>query len=154
MAEIDTGLLAAWIGSLRQTVSGSLQQEMTDALHDAGPNIVRDMQTRPWTAIQRHAADSVSVSNDSRGISVKGGQGGHSLDKVLFAGGEYGGRKSRKVTYATRSPLGKAYIVRRRTTMQFLPHLGREGYVYWPTIREWMPKLAKTQEEIVEKVLG
>ena len=55
--------------------------------------------------------------------------------------------------YATRSPLGRAYVVRRRTTMQFLPHLGREGYFLWPTVREWLPKINKAIGEAVREVL-
>ena len=38
--------------------------------------------------------------------------------------------------------------------MQFLPHLGREGYFFFPTIREWMPKLLEQSDKIVAESLG
>lgn len=51
-------------------------------------------------------------------------------------GAEFGGQH-RRTTYYGRSKLGSRYIIiRRRTTMQFRPHRGREGYWFTPTIRE------------------
>ena len=38
--------------------------------------------------------------------------------------------------------------------MQFLPHLGNEGYFFWPTMRNWLPKLFKQQQETLDKVMG
>jgi hypothetical protein len=51
-------------------------------------------------------------------------------------GSEFGGRKSKKITYPTTSPLGTRYVVARRTTMQFRVHTGREGYWFYPTVLE------------------
>jgi len=152
-ASIDVTGLAKFSGSLRRAVSGDLQRALVHNIQDAGPLAVREMHGSASTRIQRRAVGSVVLTRKRDGIELEGGRGSD-LSAVLFDGGEYGGRKSKKVSYATRSPVGRAYIVRRRTTMQFLPHLGREGYFYWPTIREWLPKVAKAQEAIVEKALG
>jgi hypothetical protein len=38
--------------------------------------------------------------------------------------------------------------------MQFLPHLGREGYFLWPTVREWLPKINKAIGQQLVKVLS
>lgn len=144
-ARIDTSDFDAAIKGLSRIMGGSLQKEMTRNLHEAGPRIVADMKGSAFTKIQRRAAKTVSVSNDAKGIALRGG------GDVLFAGGEFGGRKSKKVSYSTRSRAGRAYVVRRRTTMQFLPHLGREGYFFWPTMRDWLPKLEKIQIKTLEE---
>lgn len=152
-ASIDVTGLARFSNSLRRAVAGDLQRDLVRNIQESGPEVVQDMRGSAFTKIQRRAADSVAATRSRDGIDIEGGRGSD-LSAVLFDGGEYGGRKSRKVTYATRSPLGRAYVVNRRTTMQFLPHLGREGYFYWPTVRDWLPKLAKAQEAIVTKALG
>jgi hypothetical protein len=38
--------------------------------------------------------------------------------------------------------------------MQFLPHLGQEGYFLWPTVRVWLPKINKAIGAGVAKVLS
>lgn len=120
--------------------------------HEAGPMMAAS-RAAAFTPIQRHAAAALDVRRDRLGVEVAAAAAGSGLDRVLYYGGEYGGRKSRKVTYATRSPLGRAYVVRRRTTMQFLPHLGSEGYFFWPTVREWLPKINRAIGEAVRGVL-
>ena len=152
-ASIDVTGLAKFSNSLRRAVSGDLQKELVRNIQEAGPKIVADMHGAAFTKIQKRAVATVAARQTKDGIDIAGGRGGD-LGAVLFDGAEYGGRKSKKVTYATRSPLGKAYVIRRRTTMQFLPHLGDEGYFFWPTIRDWIPKLAKEQEEAIDKAMG
>ena len=140
-------------GKLARAKSGALQDDLVHNLHAAANPIIVDMDARAQTRIQRRAMDSVKATPLSNGIEIDGGRPG-GLGEILFAGGEFGGRKGRKVSYATHSPNGRPYRVRRRTTMQFLPHLGREGYFFWPTIREWMPKLLEQSEQIVAESLG
>jgi hypothetical protein len=152
-ASIDVIGLEHLSARVRRAASDELQKAMVKNIQDAGPRIVAEMHGAAFTKIQRRAAGSVALAKKSDGIELEGGRGS-SFGAVLFDGGEYGGRKSRKVVYATRSRLGKAYVVRRRTTMQFLPHLGHEGYFFWPTIRQWIPRLVKQQEAAVEKVLS
>lgn len=152
-ASIDVTGLAKFSDSIRRAVSGDLQKELVKNIQDAGPKMLAEMHGAAGTRIQKRAVSSVDLQRKSDGIVLEGGTGG-GLGATLFDGGEYGGRKRKKVTYATRSPLGKAYIINRRTTMQFLPWLGREGYFFWPTVRDWMKRLAKEQEELVEKALG
>jgi hypothetical protein len=152
-ASIDTMGLARMSGAVRRAVTGGLQSDLVDSLHAAQAPILGDIRSAASTRIQQHAAASVAARRTSDGIELEGGTGG-GLDAILFNGGEYGGRKTKKITYATRSPLGRAYPIRRRTTMQFLPHLGRDGYMFWPTVREWMPKLVEEQERILGETLG
>jgi hypothetical protein len=152
-ASIDTSDIAKALGGVRRVISGSLQDELTKNLHEAGPKTVADMQGSAHTRIQSRAASTIDMTREAQGITLRGGQRG-GLSATLFPGGEYGGRKSKKVTYATRSRAGRPYIVRRRTTMQFLPHLGREGYMFWPQIRDWLPKLYKQQQETLEKAVS
>jgi len=152
-ASVEWTGLAAFAQNLKRVAGGELQAAMTANIQEARPQIVADIRGSTFTKIQRRAAATVISAPIPQGIEIAGGAG-QSLGAVLFDGAEYGGRKSKRVTYATRSRQGRAYVVRRRTTMQFLPHLGREGYFYWPTIREWIPRLAERQDAIVKKALG
>jgi len=137
----------------------AVQEEAVKAIQDQAAPMLAAMHAATNTKIQKHAVNSVDIHKDKLGVALEGGATGSSLDRVLFPGGEFGGRKSKKVTYATRSPLGKAYIVERRTTMQFLPYLrsptgrGGAGYFFWPTIRTWLPKINKSIGERVAEVL-
>jgi len=79
------------------------------------------------------AARSLGISATANGMTVSAGDSG--LSGLLLHGGEFGGRKRPKVSYATRSRSGTAYFVFRRTTQQFKPHLGNRGYWFWPTVR-------------------
>lgn len=133
--------------------SKALQKELVDNLHAEAPRLEADIHGAAFTKIQKRAASTVRVSKETMGITVQGGQGG-GLGATLFPGGEFGGQKSKKESYSTRSPNGKAYGVRRRTTMQFRVHLGTEGYFFWPTVRTWLPRLEKLQTETVERVMG
>jgi hypothetical protein len=151
-AKIDYSSFTVAIRRLDQAPT-ELQKELVDNLHKAGPMIEAEMKGAAFTKIQRRAASTITVTPDAEGISIVGGGSG-GLGGQLFAGGEFGGRKSKKKAYATRSPNGRAYVISRRVTMQFLPHLGTEGYFYWPTMREWLPKLFKQQQQTLEKVVG
>ena len=152
-ASIDVTGLTKFNDSVRRSISGDLQKVLVKNIQDNGRVILGDIHGHAHTKIQKRAAGSVTLRNSTAGIELAGGQGG-GLGATLFDGGEYGGRKSKKVVYATHSPRGKAYIVKRRTTMQFLPSLGKEGYMFWPSVREAMKRLAKEQDALVEKALG
>lgn len=128
------------------------QAEAVKVIQTESGRMVGAMHT--FTPIQRHAKNSLALRKDQFGVEVAGAAAGTALDRVLYYGGEYGGRKSRKVRYATRSRAGRAYVVRRRTTMQFLPHLGREGYFLWPTVRVWLPKINQAIGDQVARVLS
>jgi len=130
------------------------QREAVRVIHHEAAPMVRAMHTAAFTPIQRHAARSVAIRPDRYGVELAGAAAGTALDRVLYYGGEYGGRVSRKVRYATTSRTGRRYVVRRRTTMQFLPHLGREGYFVWPTVREWLPKINRAIGANVARVLS
>lgn len=132
----------------------TVQDEAVRVIQREADPMVRAMSAATFTAIQRHAADSLAIRRDRFGVELAGAAAGSALDRALYHGGEYGGRKSTRVRYATRSRAGRAYAVRRRTTMQFLPHLGRDGYFVWPTVREWLPKINRAIGDNVARVLG
>lgn len=136
------------------TAPKAVQKTAVQTIQREADPMLRAARGAAFTPIQRHAARTLLVRKDRLGAEVAAAATGTDLDRALYYGGEYGGRKSRKVTYATRSPAGRAYIVRRRTTMQFLPHLGREGYFLWPTVREWLPRINKAIGEAVREVLA
>jgi hypothetical protein len=151
---IDTGDLAMLIHDVKRVVRGSLEKELVKNLHEQGPHIVADMRGAASTKMERAAASTIELRRESKAIEI-GSRGGSAFPGVIFDGAEYGGRKSKKVLVTRGHPLfGKAVVVKRRTTMQFQPWLGKEGWFFWPTVRQWMPKLRDQQIEIVEKALG
>lgn len=78
-----------------------------------------------------HAARVATTVKSGTRAGVPTVTGGGRLPYVL--GSEWGGQRRRK-TYTSTSPLGRRYlIVQRRTTMQFRPFKGREGYWFTPT---------------------
>jgi hypothetical protein len=151
-AKFDYRDITATITALT-TRSKTLQADLVKNLHEAAPGIQAEMRGRAGTRIQQRAASTVNIAKASDGMRIVGGQGG-GLSAELFAGGEFGGRSPKKRVVANRSPLGRAYIVKRRATMMFTPHTGTEGTFYWPAVRDWLPKLYKKQVETVENVLG
>ena len=146
------GLAAVRTKFLKAPVT--VQAEAVKVIQKEAGSMVHAMEAATFTDIQRHAANSLALRKDRFGVELAGASSGTSLDRTLYYGGEYGGRKSRKVRYATRSRRGRAYVVYRRTTMQFLPHLGQEGYFLWPTVRLWLPKINKAIGQQVAKVLS
>jgi hypothetical protein len=157
MASLDSrvellGLAAVRVKFLR--APATVQAEAVQVIQQQATPMVAAMQTATFTRIQKHAARSLDLRRDRFGVELVGAARGTPLDRALYYGGEYGGRKSQKVRYATRSRAGRAYVVRRRTTMQFLPHLGREGYFLWPTVREWLPTINKAIGQQLVKVLS
>lgn len=131
--------------------SATIQHELVDELTASAAPMLREMHGSAFTRIQRTAVGSVALRQHSSGVELTGGTGG-SLGAVLFMGGEFGGRRRRR-TYQTRSPRGTAYFVTRRTTRMFLPHLGQEGYFFWPAVRDWLPKVHDQVAERAFEVL-
>lgn len=151
-ASVDTRGLEKMSKGIRRAVTGQLQTELVRMLQDAGPKIETDIRGGASSKMQRKAAATVQSTKQSAGISLA--SNGSGLGATIFNGAEYGGRKPKRIPYATRSRAGKPYVVHRRTTMQFLPHLGTEGYFFWPAVRDWMPKLTQAQEPAIAKALG
>lgn len=152
-ANIDTSGLTLFGHRVRRAASGQLQKDLVTMLHEVGPKIETDVKRAASTKMQRRAAATVGSRNTGYGIDL--GPSGGGLGGVLFQGAEFGGRKRPKKAVVRGRPLwGKPGSVVRRTTMQFLPHLGHEGYFFWVTVRERMPKLEKALQETVQKALG
>lgn len=150
-ASITVAGLGPLIGRMSRTAT--LQKEMVAVLHDAATPIRRDMDAAAHTRIQSRAMDSVDVGKRGDGIELKGGARG-GLGAVLFPGGEFGGHSGKK-KYVVVPVFGRrATSVRKRTTMMFLPHLGHEGYFFWPTVRDWTPKLTEQLTKTGTEILG
>lgn len=152
-AEIDTaGAFSRVSGMLRRVQGGALQTELVAMLHDQGTQVASDIKGAASTRIQRRAATTVDTVRRADGVEISGGTGG-GLGVTLFPGGEFGGRNPRK--RAVVQPVyGRAVgAYRKRTTMMFLPHLGSEGYFFWPTIRDWLPTVGDEAAKTVDSTL-
>ena len=136
----DLGNVDALVSDYMSTVEAP---RLFTALHAAGSSYGR-MGARAAGTLQQHAL------SDGAAISAGGGGG---LGAVLFAGTEYGGQKRRK-TYSSKSPRGKAFIIKqRRTTMMFGPHIAA-GYWFWPTVRSQTKGIVGRCRDVIVKEVG
>jgi len=131
----------------------ALRGELVDAVFDSTRPMLRDMHSSATSRIERRAVSTVGVRRQQQGVELTGGEG-HDLGAALFFGGEFGGRVSKKKLVRARVFGGPAVWVKKRTTMQFKPHLGKEGYFFWPTVRQWLPKVHRDVSERAVEVLS
>lgn len=132
--------------------------EVAEAVHQ---QIMKEVQ--PLLAHMKGRAFAIGgsarpVARTARLVSTQDGMsvvvGGSGLARLLTSGAEYGGRKRPKRAYVTRSRKGRGYIVRRRTTQQFKPHLGSRGYWFWPTARKDLKGINKRVAAVLAKVVN
>lgn len=155
------------------TLSASQIKPTLTALNTVSPGLMKEWRRRakrevaePWAAILAAQAPAGTLGA-AAGRSVKAGSG--TLPVIWagkgawngwqpFFGLEFGGQKDAKVTYVGRSPAGNKYVMRRRTTMQFQPHLGRVGYWLFPYWRGHEPvlraKVIRLADDFIEEHLG
>jgi hypothetical protein len=152
-AGIDVSEVMGLFGKVVKVRSGALQKELVDNLHAAASPIEADMRAAAKNRIMRRAMGSVHIDKLSDGLEMSGGGGG-GLAADLFAGAEFGGQSGkRRIVRA--SVFGRPTTwIKKRVTMQFEAHLGPEGYFFYPTVNDWMPKLEKQSAEIVAESLG
>lgn len=85
-----------------------------------------------------------------------------SLGEPTWAGAVFGGRsqerKQQTMTWPGKNGKRRRGVIKRRQTMQFLPHLGTNGYLVYPTWRrhdqELMDRLAASLDGFVRDKLG
>lgn len=117
--------------------------------------LAQDMRARAhrYGRIGARAASTLVVTKTAQGATLDAGGTGSELGAVLFGGSEYGGRKRRQ-TYARKGRRGgAAHVVTRRTTMMFLPHLGRRGYWFWPAMRTDLRGIIGRTSTVVQDVI-
>jgi len=97
-----------------------------------------------------HASRRLEIVSTADGISVTAGG-----DPTIF-GAEFGSKRAtrRRTAYVNRSRAGRPYIVRRRTTKQFHPHLGRRGYWFWPAVRKDLKGINRRVYELLAKAVS
>lgn len=81
----------------------------------------------PFIKARRDRVPAISAGGKRR-AGVSGG----ALAGEIFFGAEFGGQHHKARTTTGR---GGGFVIK-RTTMQFRPHRGHEGYFFFPTLRE------------------
>ena len=128
-------------------------QQIDHALHDQILVEVRPllstMRGLAHGGVAAHAARHLRIASTADGISVAA-----SGDPTIF-GAEFGSKRKRRRSYVTRSRAGRGYVVpRRRTTMQFAPHLGKRGYWFWPAVRTDLRGINRRVYELMRKTVS
>jgi hypothetical protein len=83
------------------------------------------------TKAERKVAGSAIVA---RGSTVVIGGSGSDAEQMAL-GTEFGGQ-------------------RRKTTMQFRPHRGREGYFFWPSVRSHSDEIKKKWDALLDRLIS
>lgn len=110
------------------------------------PKEVQDLSDDLVREIPRFVADQTRAAASTR-AEVKAASTIKSQKNTVSLGG--GGRKNRAGGMALGTEFGGQG---RKTTMQFRPHRGREGYFFWPTIRANSETIKKMWDDLLEKV--
>jgi hypothetical protein len=117
--------------------------------------LVPDMRSTAggYGAMPAKAAATARLSPLRDGAQVRAGGTGSVASEILY-GAEHGGRKRGKRAVARRSKLGNVYITRRRTTMQFKPHMGQRGYWFWPTARKDLKGINRRMRDVLQRTVN
>jgi|SRR5215471_4338148 len=102
-----------------------------------------------------YAAETIAERDTANGAEIHGGAGSGKGAQV-FHGTEFGAQRRRRSTYVMRTAgRGVGVAVTRRTTRQFRPFVGRQGYYFWPAVRQGLrgidTRVAETLTRIVEE---
>lgn len=153
-------------GGMNVTVKTPGWDSSIRSLRAMPADVRKEVTRRGRTVIAEPVAHEIKSEGQSQGrhaaavartvkTTMRNGQPGITAGGPPYTlGSEFGGQKSRKIGYPTRSPQGTRYLVYRRTTMQFRPHQGREGYWFFPTIKEGrgQDQMMRGWSELVEAV--
>lgn len=138
------------------------------AVNRAGKEFRKELRDRvkseieePLAARIRAAANGPHGRLAARTVSVSGGATpaiwlgkGSGVAAAVALGSEFGGQYVKRRLVVQRSRSGNRYAYRRRTTMQFRPHVGFEGYWFVPTMRREFPTTLRKTIEITEDIFS
>lgn len=140
---LDVGPALRELKAVLREMSHTAKVEMRDAsttiaAEESARIVSRGERTSKAAAL---AAKSVRVRRGETPIIAAGGavavrageRGGTVTGSDIFFGNEFGGQA-------------------RSTTQQFPPHRGREGYWFWPTLREDTPEMFETWAQVLDHV--
>jgi hypothetical protein len=124
---IDVAGLEAAEKDLRGASKAKLTKALGTALHAQVPGSTAGAaKARAPGRMAARAAGGTKVRNLPDGVEMSAG------GTEFLLGAEFGGRRAPRRRYVTRSKKGTAYVVNRRTTMQFHPWAGHQGYWFTP----------------------
>lgn len=129
-------------------------REISNAVHE---QIL--IETRPLMSTMRGLASSIggvqrSASRHLHIVSTADGVSVTAEGLPYIHGAEFGSHRKRRLDYVTRSRKGNGYLVRRRTTRQFKPHLGKRGYWFWPAVRTDLAGINRRVFKLLSDVVG
>lgn len=143
-------------------------KQLRDGSVEVADYVVKKSQANAQTQQERLVAKSLQARRDripkirvssSRGFAAKGrpNRGRTEAAKVKaidvwfgieFGGGKYGkGNPTPRKTYTDGSTRGGGY------TTQFRPHKGRQGYFFYPTVRQEGPEIERLYLAAVDRAL-
>lgn len=101
------------------------------------------------TAVLRVSDQNIRMMSASKGRPLSGGLS----PKTDYAAAEFGAKRDKETTYTRVGRRGGTHSVTRHTARQFRPR-NRKGYVFYPTVREIIPRLGSLWAQITVRALG
>lgn len=139
---IDVVGLNAAIAGLAKADKSSLDHALGEALHQQVPfSTAGAAKGRAPGRMAARAAAGTTVRHTPAGAEMRAG------GTEYLLGAEFGGQRGGKRRYVTRSRAGRAYAVARRTTMQFHPWAGHNGYWFTPA---WKASLQGVRQNLLD----
>lgn len=124
---------------IRRVGSARVQQQVGRVVADSSPS--------PAGPPRFASLVDTTVRATSAGFAV-------TSSGTVAKGAEFGGRRGPRKSHIT-SRKGTRYIVRRRTTMQFLPWVGDRGYAVVPSMRRSLKGIRqRILDAVFEAVTG
>jgi len=143
MAKMTTLDGIAGLNRALRSLPKEAKAELTAASQAIVEDVAQDARSRaeaigrgfvllgPTIRAERSSKPSIKIGGSKR---IKGRKGGRQTVGDLLWGTEFGGRQ-------------------RATTMQFLPHLGTEGYALWPAVRAHSDETGRRYSEALLRAL-
>lgn len=123
--------LTAFRKELARLNETTFAAELKDANRDIAEHVVAKAQSAATTALQQKAAGSLKASRTAAKAQISYGGARYPFSY----GAEFGGGA-------------------RPRTRQFLPHLGRQGYFLYPTIRGSQHEIARLYLAAIDKIVS
>ncbi len=138
MARSTGGLKSGlYIEGLGETIAAfkrlpkDVRDEADEQVRAIAQMIASETRSAASTAAENKAADTIKAQKNS--VSLGGG-GKRNRAGNMALGTEFGGRA-------------------RKTTQQFRPHRGKDGYFFWPTIRANSGRIVQMWDDVMDRAV-
>lgn len=146
--EFDKALKKGSVGVAQNVVNRAKQNAGTPGEREVAKGLVAKFDRIPSIQVNKTQFVSTSRRNAKRTAASKARR----ID--VWFGTEFGGGKYRNATSKTTRVTNRGVVVRKGGgyTTQFRPHLGTQGYFFYPTVRREGPNTVREYARMIDEV--